>query len=155
MSAINPIEQVKRGADINRIVLREIDTVRKAWRLTTPEANYRDPQWLKSAASQAAKAGTFPKRKPYQTVLDLIFYAGYHAAIDHPAVIRIDGERHVILEPYESSCSMDTARRIAAELSTRLGCDAWASLKSWHFPGRTIRITLAPKRNKQRTTIRS
>jgi hypothetical protein len=70
--------------------------------------------------------------------------AGYHDAMDHMGIIRVDGERHVILEPYESRCSMDTARRIASELAMRLGCKAWVSLVSWHYPGSTIRITLAP-----------
>ncbi len=38
---------------------------------------------------------------------------------------------------------MDIARRIAAELAILLRCDAWVSMRSWHYPGSTIRITLA------------
>lgn len=33
-------------------------------------------------------------------------HAGYHKAIDHMAVVRFDGESHVILEHYEcASCN--------------------------------------------------
>jgi hypothetical protein len=39
---------------------------------------------------------------------------------------------------------MDTARRMASELAAKLQCRAWVSLRSWHVPGATIRITLAP-----------
>jgi hypothetical protein len=77
-------------------------------------------------------------------VINQLQNAGYGNAIDHYAVVRDDGERHVIFEPYESRCSMDTARRIASELAAKLQCRAWVSLRSWHNPGSTIRITLAP-----------
>lgn len=147
----NRNERAIRSANIQRIVNQEIDAVRKAWRLTPPEAYYRDPQWLKSAASQASKAGTLPKRSSYESVLSLLGRAGYHKALDHMGVECVDGERHVIFEPYESRCSMDTARRIAAELAILLRCDAWVSMRSWHYPGSTIRITLA-KSKMQLTT---
>ncbi|MDZ4850823.1 MAG: hypothetical protein SGI77_16165 [Pirellulaceae bacterium] len=130
--------------NIQQIVNQEIDAVRKAWRLTPPETDYRDPRWLRSASRQASKAGKLPKRHPCDSVMSQLHQAGYHKAIDHMTVVHVDGERHVILEPYESSCSMDTARRIAAEFANRLGCKAWVSLRSWHYPGSTIRITLAP-----------
>jgi hypothetical protein len=74
--------------------------------------------------------------------------AGYDEAMDHTGIVRENGERHVILEHYESRCSMDSARRIADEIATRLSCKAWVSLRSWHYPGSTIRITLAPSHDK-------
>lgn len=140
----NRNERAIRSANIQRIVSQEIDAVRKAWRLTPPEANYREPLWFKSAATEATKAGRLPKRGYGGSVTSQLHAAGYHKALDHIAVVLVDGERHVIFEPYESRCSMDTARRIAAELAILLRCDAWVSMHSWHYPGLTIRITLAP-----------
>ena len=124
-------------------IQRDIEAVRRAWHLTPPEA-YRDPHWLKSAATAAAKAGRLPKRRMYGTVINQLHDAGYHELVDHIGVVKVDGERHVIFEPYESRCKMDTARRMADELATKLQCRAWVSLCSWHVPGATIRITLAP-----------
>lgn len=135
-------EQVMKNAAT--AVRDEIEVVRKAWRLTRPETDYRDPMWLKSAASVAAKAGRLPKRGAYGSVINQLHGAGYHRMIDHVGIIKVDGERHVIFEPYESRCSMDTARRMANELAEKLQCRAWVSLCSWHVPGATIRITLAP-----------
>jgi hypothetical protein len=132
------------SSDIQRQINDEIEAVRKAWKLILPELDYRDPKWLKSAATLAAKAGRLPKRGSYDSVISQLQRAGYEQAIDHMAVVRVDGQRHVVFEPYESSCSMNTARRMAKELAAKLNCEAWASLRSWHFPGSTIRITLAP-----------
>jgi hypothetical protein len=129
MNRTNPVSNTIRRANAERLN-SEIAAVRKAWRLTPPESNYRDPQWLKSAASVAAKAGLLPKCRRGDLVIDQLRRAGYDRAIDHFAVLRVGGERHVILEPYECTCSMDTARRIAAELADRLACNAWASLYS-------------------------
>jgi hypothetical protein len=136
-----------RAKVVQHIVEQEVEAVRKAWRLVPPEPYYRDPQWLRSASSKAAKSGKLPKRSRWDSVISQLHYAGYDRAFDHIGIVRVDGERHVILEPYESRCSMDTARRIAAELADRLECRAWASLRSWHYPGSTIRITLAPLRS--------
>gem|GEM_PF-1710444 len=133
-----------KNVNMQQVIEQQIEAVRKAWRLTPPEPYYRDPQWLRSAAGQAAKAGRIPKRAAGELVIYLLSHIGYCKAIDHPAIECVDGERHVIFEPYESTCSMDTARRIAAELSSKLPCRAWVSLRSWHYPGSTIRITLAP-----------
>ncbi len=152
MSECNRNERTNKPVNIRQIVEREIEAVRKAWKLTPPEPYYRDPRWLKSLASQAARAGKLPKRSSYDLVTQQLHDAGYHKAMDHMGIICVDGERHVILEPYESSCSMDTARRIASELATRLGCRAWASLRSWHYPGSTIRITLTPLHTKESDT---
>jgi hypothetical protein len=33
---------------------------------------------------------------------------------------------------------------MASELAAKLQCRAWVTLRSWHVPGATIRITLAP-----------
>jgi len=120
------------------------NTVRKAWRLTAPESYYREPRWLRAAASMAGKAGRLPKLHRWSSVINQLHDAGYGRALDHIGIVREQGQRHVIFEPYECSCSMDTARRIAEELASKLKCRAWVSLCSWHVPGATIRITLAP-----------
>jgi len=120
------------------------NTVRKAWRLTAPESYYREPRWLRAAASMAGKAGRWPKFHRWSSVINQLHDAGYGRALDHIGIIREQGQCHVIFEPYECSCSMDTARRIAEELASKLKCRAWVSLRSWHVPGATIRITLAP-----------
>lgn len=135
--------QSNKSLSIAEIVNHEIETVQRAWRLTPPEAGFREPRWFKAAASAAVKAGKLAKRGYGGSVISQLHGAGYHQALDHMAVVRVEGERYVILEPYESSCSTDTARRIAKELAALLGCDAWVSLRSWHYPGKTIRITLA------------
>jgi hypothetical protein len=151
MREASRIRQSNNSLSIAEIVNHEIETVRRAWRLTSPEAGFREPRWFKAAASAAVKAGKLAKRGYGGSVISQLHAVGYHKALDHMAVVRIDGERHVIFEPYESSCSMDTARRIAAELAILLYCDAWVSLRSWHYPGKTIRITLA-KSQMQPTT---
>ena len=143
MREASRIRQSNKSLSIAEIVNHEIETVQRAWRLTPPEAGFREPRWVKAAASAAVKAGKLAKRGYGGSVISQLHCAGYHQALDHMAVVRIEGERFVILEPYESSCSMDTARRIATELAALLGCDAWVSLRSWHYPGKTIRITLA------------
>ena len=144
MSERNP--NIKH-VNMQQVIEQEIEAVRKAWRLTPPEPYHRDPQWLRSAAGQAAKAGRLPKRSAGELVIHLLSHIGYCKAIDHPAIECVDGERQVIFEPYESRCSMDTARRIAKELAAILECDACVSMLSWHYPGSTIRITLAPLRS--------
>ena len=44
-------------------------------------------------------------------------------------------------------------RRIATELAALLDCDAWVSLRSWHYPGKTIRITLAKSQIQPAPTV--
>ncbi len=141
---LNRIEQARRDAILRQEMEDRFNAIRKAWTLVEPDSYDRDPQWLRIAASRAAKAGRLPRRSSGELVVMLLDRAGYNRAIDHPAIERVNGVRRVIFEPYESSCSMDTARRMAAELAIRLECDAWVSLCSWHYPGLTIRITLAP-----------
>ena len=152
----NRNELAIRSANIQRIVNQEIDAVRKAWRLTPPEANYREPLWFKSAATEAANAGRLPKRGYGGSVISQLHGAGYHQALDHMGVVCVDGERHVIFEPYESSCSMDTARRIAAELAILLRCDVWVSMRSWHYPSRRkyciCRYTIVGVRSSRRVS---
>jgi hypothetical protein len=136
---------VKIGSDeLLRKNEQVFDTVRKAWKLTTPEAYYREPRWLRAAAYAAGKAGRLPALRRWDLVTNQLHGAGYQAALDHIGIVCEKGERHVILEPYESRCSIDTARRMASELASKLQCRAWVSLRSWHVPGATIRITLAP-----------
>jgi hypothetical protein len=132
------------STDLLRRNNQMFNTVRKAWRLTAPESYYREPRWLRAAASMAGKAGRLPKLNRWSSVIDQLHGAGYSRALDHIGIIREQGQRHVIFEPYECSCSMDTARRIAEELASKLKCRAWVSFCSWHVPGATIRITLAP-----------
>lgn len=144
MREASRIRQSNKSLSIAEIVNHEIETVQRAWRLTTPEAGFREPRWFKAAASAAVKAGKLARRGYGGSVISQLHGAGYHKALDHMGVVCVDGERHVIFEPYESRCSMDTARRIAAELAILLRCDAWVSMRSWHYPGSTIRITLAP-----------
>lgn len=144
MNPISRIEQARIDARLRQEMEDRSNVIRKAWDLVEPDLYDRDPQWLRIAASRAAKAGRLPRRVGGELVFMMLARAGYGRAIDHPAIERVDGIRKVIFEPYESSCSMDTARRIAAELAIRLECDARVSLCSWHYPGFTIRITLAP-----------
>lgn len=124
--------QTNKSLNVAEIINHEIETVRRAWRLTPPEASYREPRWFKAAASAATKAGRLPKRGYGGSVIGQLHAAGFHQALDHMAVVRVDGERFVILEPYECSCSMDTARRIAKELAALLGCDAWVRVTESH-----------------------
>lgn len=144
MNQMSRIEQARRDAKHLREIEDRFNAIRKAWDLVEPSPYNRDPQWLRIAASRAAKAGRLPRRFAGESVIMMLHNAGYSRAIDHPAIEKVDGVRRVILEPYESSCSMDTARRIAEELAILLECDATVSLCSWHYPGSTIRITLAP-----------
>jgi hypothetical protein len=144
MNPISRIEQARIDARLRQEMEDRLNVIRKAWDLVEPDSYDRDPQWLRIAASRAAKAGRLPRRIGGELVFMMLARAGYGRAIDHPAIERVDGIRKVIFEPYESSCSMDTARRMAAELAIRLECDARVSLCSWHYPGFTIRITLAP-----------
>lgn len=144
MNQFSRIERDRR----DRLRLQEIEArfnvIRQAWDLVEPDLYDRDPQWLRIAASRAVKAGRLPRRIAGELVIMMLSRAGYGRAIDHPAIERVDGVRRIIFEPYESSCSMDTARRMAAELAILLKCDASVSLCSWHYPGSTIRITLEP-----------
>jgi len=136
---------VKIGSDeLLRKNEQVFDTVRKAWKLTTPEPYYREPRWLRAAAYAAGKAGRLPALRRWDSVTNQLHGAGYQAALDHIGIVCEQGERYVIFEPYESRCSMDTARRMASELASKLQCRAWVSLRSWHVPGASIRITLAP-----------
>ncbi len=144
MNQISRIEQARRDAKLRREMEDRFNVIRKAWDLVEPDPYDRDPQWLRIAASRAAKAGRIPRRCAGELVIMMLAQAGYGRAIDHPAIESVDGVRRVIFEPYESRCSMDTARRMAAELAILLECDASVSLCSWHYPGLTIRITLAP-----------
>ena len=144
MNQISRIEQARRDAKLRQEMEDRFYVIRKAWNLVEPSPYNRDPKWLRIAASRAAKAGRLPRHFAGESVLTMLFDAGYGRAIDHPAIERVDGVRRVILEPYESRCSMDTARRMAAEIAILLKCDASVSLCSWHYPGLTIRITLAP-----------
>ncbi|MCA9195478.1 MAG: hypothetical protein KDB03_27090 [Planctomycetales bacterium] len=144
MNQITRIAQTRRSPSLQQEMEDRFNVIRKAWDLVEPSPYSRDPKWFRIAASRAAKAGRLPRHFVGEPVLSLLFNAGYGRAIDHPAIERVDGIRRVILEPYESSCSMDTARRIAAEIAILLECDASVSLCSWHCPGSTIRITLAP-----------
>ena len=144
MNQISRIEQTRRPSTLQQEMEDRFIVIRKAWDLVEPSPYNRDPKWLRIAASLAVKAGRLPRHFAGESVLTLLFDAGYGRAIDHPAIERVDGIRRVILEPYESSCSMDTARRMAAEIAILLKCDANVSLWSWHCPGSTIRITLAP-----------
>jgi hypothetical protein len=144
MNQISRIEQARRDAKLRQELEDRFNVIRKAWGLVEPSPYNRDPKWLRIAASLAAKAGRLPRHFAGESVLTMLFDAGYGRAIDHPAIERADGVRRVILEPYESRCSMDTARRMAAEIAILLKCDASVSLCSWHYPGSTIRITLAP-----------
>lgn len=145
MNQISRVEQARRDRRLRQELEDRFNAIRKAWGLVEPESYNRDPQWLRRAASLAANAGRLPRRKAGELVLSTLSLAGYGRAIDHPAIEKVDGIRKVIFEPYESSCSVDTARLMAAELAIRLECDASVSLRSWHYPGLTIRITLAPK----------
>ncbi len=144
MNQISRIEQTRRSSTLQQEMEDRFNVIRKAWDLVEPSPYNRDPKWLRIAASLAAKAGRLPRHFAGESVLTLLSDAGYGRAIDHPAIERVDGIRRVILEPYESRCSMDTARRMAAEIAILLKCDARVSLCSWHYPGSTIRITLAP-----------
>ncbi len=144
MNQISRIEKARRDAKLRQEMEDRFNVIRKAWDLVEPRPYNRDPKWLRIAASRAAKAGRLPRHFASESVLTMLFDAGYGRAIDHPAIERVDGIRRVILEPYESRCSMDAARQMAAEIAILLECDASVSLRSWHCPGSTIRITLAP-----------
>jgi hypothetical protein len=144
MNQISRIEQARKDAKLRQEMDDRFNVIRKAWNLVEPDRYDRDPQWLRIAATRASKAGRLPRRIGGEQVIMLLGRAGYNLAIDHPAIERVDGIRRVIFEPYESTCSMDNARRIAAELAILLECEASASLCSWHYPGSTIRITLEP-----------
>lgn len=144
MNPISRIEQARRDAKLRQEMEDRFNVIRKAWDLVEPSPYNRDPKWLRIAASRAAKARRLPRHFAGESVLSMLFDAGYGRAIDHQAIEMVDGVRRVILEPYESRCSMDTARRMAAEIAILLKCDASVSLCSWHYPGLTIRITLAP-----------
>jgi hypothetical protein len=144
MNQISRIEQARRDAKLRQELEDRFNAIRKAWGLVEPSPYNRDPKWLRIAASRAVKAGRLPRHFAGDSVLTRLFDAGYGRAIDHPAIERVDVIRRVILEPYESRCSMDTARRMASEIAILLKCDASVSLWSWHCPGSTIRITLAP-----------
>ena len=144
MNQISRIEQARRDAKLRQEMEDRFSVIRKAWDLVEPDPYDRDPQWLRIAANRAAKARRLPRHFAGESVLTMLFGAGYGRAIDHPAIEIVDGVRRVIFEPYESRCSMDTARRMAAEIAILLKCDACVSLCSWHYPGSTIRITLAP-----------
>lgn len=121
---------------------REIAAVRAAWGLTPPELQYRDPLWFRSAVFAAIRAGRLPRARAYtSSSIERLRLAGYGDLFDHPAVLIVDGQRIVIAEPYESACHIDRARAMAAELAGILGCESWVSLKSWHYPGRTIRVS--------------
>ncbi|WP_146601365.1 hypothetical protein [Novipirellula aureliae] len=123
---------------------REIEAVRRAWRLTEPEPTYSDPPWLKTAMRQAAERGDLPQRRAWEQLTHVLDRAGYSHLVDHPFVIKADGERHVCLEPYYSVCT-ERATSDAKRLGELLLCNVRVSLRSWHYPGFTIRITFAPK----------
>jgi hypothetical protein len=144
MNQLSRIEQARKDAKLRQKHADRFNAIRKAWNLVEPDRYDRDPQWLRIAASRAAKAGRIPRRFAGESVIMMLSHAGYSRAIDHPAIEIVDGVRRVILEPYESRCSIDTARCMAAEIAILLKCDASVSLCSWHNPGATIRITLAP-----------
>jgi hypothetical protein len=144
MNQLSRIEQARKDAKLRQEMDDRFNAIRKAWNLVEPDRYDRDPQWLRIAATRASKAGRLPRRIGGELVIMLLGRAGFNLAIDHPAIERVDGIRRVIFEPYESTCSMDNARRIAAELAILLECDASVSLCSWHYPGSTIRITLEP-----------
>ena len=144
MNQISRIERDRRDRLRRQEIEARFNVIRQAWDLVEPDLYDRDPQWLRIAASRAVKAGRLPRRIAGELVIMMLSRAGYGRAIDHPAIERVDGVRRIIFEPYESSCSMDTARRMAAELAILLECDASVSLCSWHYPGSTIRITLEP-----------
>ncbi|HAC91618.1 MAG TPA: hypothetical protein DCF63_13470, partial [Planctomycetaceae bacterium] len=69
------------------------NTVRKAWRLTAPESYYREPRWLRAAASMAGKAGRLPKLHRWSSVINQLHDAGYGRALDHIGIIREQGQR--------------------------------------------------------------
>ena len=121
------------------------EAVRLAWNLTKPELSGSEPRWFRKAAIEAGKAGRLPKFKGFPSVRHQLVAAGYdYTFFDHPGVVEEDGERHMIFEPYESTCSMHEARRIARELAEKLQCRASVSMISWHNPGHTFRITFSP-----------
>ncbi|HUP82165.1 MAG TPA: hypothetical protein VM260_26670 [Pirellula sp.] len=99
MRQASRIRQSNKSLNIAEIVNHEIETVQRAWRLTPPEAVFREPRWFKAAASAAVKAGKLAKRGYGGSVISQLHGAGYHKALDHMAVVLVDGERHVIFEP--------------------------------------------------------
>lgn len=141
------IDEQRKRAEEKRAFEREVDAVRKAWGLTPPTHPYRDPRWFKKAIRDAEKAGRLPRRNNAYDNHNCVCYlrnCGFSQMIDHHAVIVADGERHVIFEPYD--IGTEKAQQLAKQLGDALNCEAWVSLKSWHYPGRTIRVTLAPKK---------
>jgi len=121
----------------------EIATVRAAWRLTPPEPRYQEPMWFRQAVFAAVRAGRLPKDGYARNGLDRLKQAGYREIFDHPAVLKSSDHRFVIAEPYETSCHIDQARAMADQLATILGCATWVAMRSWHYPGWTIRIGFA------------
>lgn len=103
---------------------KEIQAVRKAWKMKKPEYNVL-PRWFTSAVG----------------IKSIAIMNGIDSRlVDHWGTVTKDGQRVAVFEPYESAVSTDKAREIAADLANRFGFKYYVSLRSYWYPGFTIRV---------------
>lgn len=103
---------------------KEMEAVRKAWKMKKPEYNVL-PRWFTSAVGIKSIA-----------IMNRID----SRLVDHWGTVIRDGQRIAIFEPYESSVSTGMAREIAADLAGRFGFKYRVNLRSYWYPGFTIRV---------------
>lgn len=129
-----------------RGVAEEIASVRAAWQMTEPTRG-RLPKWFTAAVRSAVRSRRVYCVDRIGDPLTWLTNSKYRALFDHPGAVVIDGERLIVAEPYETSVSIDRARAMADELAGVLGCETWTSMKSWHYPGYTIRVCFAERKS--------
>ena len=115
---------------------REFDVIRSAWRIQEPRL-HKCPQWFTRLVRRAIRERRLSCGCRIGDIVTVIWSTPYRSLFDHCGTITVAGHKVFVGEPY---ADIDTARHQAAELAGILGCDFDISLRSWWYPGATIRI---------------
>lgn len=112
---------------------REIRVVREAWQMDQPKL-HTAPRWLAKALRKAVRDRRLDPG--CSTASGLWNSPRYGSLFDHWGTVTRSGRKIFVTEPYAGLC----AKPLAAELAEILGCEFWVSIRSWWYPGATIRI---------------
>ncbi len=118
--------------------------LRSEWGISEPELHVI-PIEIRKNTNRAIRDGIFPKPNFPLSSWDALYFAARHCGgthwIDHPGRIRLpDGRWALASEPYQF---FDYHREQIETFCRTLGLTYEFSERSWWYPGRTVRLTVA------------
>lgn len=126
-------EQMKADGERQQ---REFNVIRDAWRIQEPRL-HKCPQWFTRLVRRTIRERRLPCQCRIGDIVSLLWSTPYRSLFDHCGTITVGGRKVFVGEPY---ANLSRASDLAAELAGILGCDWDIALRSWWYPGSTIRI---------------